>query len=159
MLFFFSCPKDHPKISFIGQKVWPVARARTHTHTDGKTDGQTQIDKVKVQDFCCGHFRCPTYSGLCGCVSRIYHSCTHRDVNIGTYLTCCNKHDLSPADLQKTRFVARRFVIAPVLDQGWDLKWVECPNFDLRWRWHVILDPRLDRGQVESQPEAMGLRR
>ena len=37
-----------PKISPLGQKLWPTGREQTHTHTDTQTDRQTE--KVKTED-------------------------------------------------------------------------------------------------------------
>ena len=42
-------------------------------------------------------------------------------------------------------------VIALVLDQGWDLKWRVNAIVDRSWGIPLILDPSLDRGQVQSQ--------
>ena len=42
----------NPKIRFLGQKVWPVARAQTHTQTDGQTDRVTTEGTLSgFQDF------------------------------------------------------------------------------------------------------------
>ena len=37
-----------PKISTLGQKLWPTGREQTHTQTDTQTD--TQTEKANTED-------------------------------------------------------------------------------------------------------------